>query len=155
MSLFRKMKVSQRDNALSMTETERQVALETAKMDRYDIWEFLNGDNLMLIEGEMEELEKVACKEIIEALILYGRRAKQKGIDEEIAFLQRIAGFDKYENPASRIVSGIDFPEIELRAMPENDLREWLIEYILLLTKAKRKTRESNSIRYYGGLFFS
>ena len=144
MSLFRKMKLAQKPNALSMNECQQKKIMEEAKMDRYDILGFLSGENVQLIDGETEEIENCQYSEIYEGLKLYHRQIKKSGPGDYITFLQKQSAFNPFESEPSRLVAGLGANLSKIRRMPEKVLRQWLIEYIHCLAVGKRKTEGSN-----------
>lgn len=153
MSLFRRMKVSQRPDALSMSEAERKAAIANAKMDRHDILEFLSGENVQLIDGEPEEIEACRYSEIYEALKLYHKQIKGKGPDKYITQLQREGGFDPYENEAAKLVAGLGADLSKIRRIPEKALKEWLISYLHCLAEGQWKAeRKVTSHQQHGGI---
>jgi hypothetical protein len=152
-SLFRRMKVSQRPDALSMSEAERKAAIANAKMDRHDILEFLSGENVQLIDGEPEEIEACRYSEIYEALKLYHKQIKGKGPDKYITQLQREGGFDPYENEAAKLVAGLGADLSKIRRIPEKALKEWLISYLHCLAEGQWKAeRKATSHQQHGGI---
>lgn len=152
-SLFRRMKVSQRPDALSMSEAERKAAIANAKMDRHDILEFLSGENVQLIDGEPEEIEACRYSEIYEALKLYHKQIKGKGPDKYITQLQREGGFDPYENEAAKLVAGLGADLSKIRRIPEKALKEWLISYLHCLAEGQWKAeRKVTSHQQHGGI---
>lgn len=143
MSLFRQMKVAQRVVVLS--EAERKAAVQEVKMDRFDIVDFLNGQNLLLITSEIEELEECDYGEIIAGLELYHHQVREQGhINEDVKFLQRESKFDAFENAVSELVAGYEVQLSKIRKMPGETLRQWIIKYIEQLARARRKTEKSN-----------
>ncbi len=143
MNLFKRFKASQRPDAVSMSESEHETAIANATMDRYDILDFLNGENVQLIDGETEELEACAYEEIIAGLELYRQQVQEHGQNDYIKSLQRESKFDAFESAASQLVAGFDISLSKIKSMPENVLRQWLIRYIEQLARAKRKTEKS------------
>lgn len=151
-SLFRRMKVSQRPDALSMSEAERKAAIANAKMDRHDILEFLSGENVQLIDGEPEEIEACRYSEIYEALKLYHKQIKGKGPDKYITQLQREGGFDPYENEAAKLVAGLGADLSKIRRIPEKALKEWLISYLHCLAEGQWKAERKVTSHFHGGI---
>jgi hypothetical protein len=144
-SLFRRMKLAQLPNALSMTKDQRKTAMKETKMDKFDVLGFLNGCNIFLIEGELEEIESCDYGEILAGLELHQQQVREQGhIDEDVKFLQRESKFDAFENPASQLVGGYEADLSKIRRMPEKALRQWLIKYIEQLARARRKIEKSN-----------
>lgn len=151
MGLFRKYKISQRPDALIMSEAEARCAMNEAKVDRHDILDFLNGENVLLIERESEELEVCDYSEILAGLELYQQQVKEQGgIDEYIKLLQREGRFDAFENAASRLVAGFDVNISEVKRMPEETLRQWLIDYIHCLAEGKWKAERKVTSHFHG-----
>ena len=153
MSLFRKMKAAQRPNAASMTEAERKVAIKEATMNRYDVLDFLNGENVQLIDSEPWEIETCDYSEIYEGLKLYHRQIKKSGPDDYITFLQKQSAFNPFESEPAKLVGGLGADISKIRRMPKKALKEWLIGYIHCLAVGKRKTEKSvMSVRQHRGI---
>jgi hypothetical protein len=106
--------------------------------------DFLNGQNLLLITSEIEELEECDYREILAGLELHQQQVREQGhIDEDVKFLQRESKFDAFENPASQLVGGYEADLSKIKRMPEEELRQWLIKYIEQLARAKRRIEKS------------
>ena len=142
-NLFRRNKVAQHPDYPSLAEVEVKRLEETAIMDRHDICDFLNGNDLMLAESCIEEIEKADFVEILEGILLHAKDLLDKRVKERVSALQRIGNFNKFENPASELAAGFNVSESRIRAIPEEALREWLIGYIELMAGAYREVRKS------------
>ncbi|HYE82184.1 MAG TPA: hypothetical protein VEG39_08460 [Clostridia bacterium] len=150
-SLFRGYKISKMPGILSMNNAE--IRNLEVKMDREDILEFLNGRELYIMECNIDEIEKIDISEIVEALFLYHEQIKEYGLDDYIEFLQREGRFSAFENEAARIVAGLECDPSKIRDMPENILRTWIIEYLEMLTRERRKNERSVISRHrHGGI---
>lgn len=110
-------------------------------MDRFDIDVMLDGFNVLSLD--VEELEKIDISEIIEGLTLHYERLQRRGLDDYVKFLQREGKFNAFENEASKLVSGYECDLSMIRDMPEDILRTWLIEYLKMLSREKRKNEKS------------
>jgi len=120
-------------------------------MDRFDIDEMLNGFNVLSLD--VKALERVDTSEIIEGLLLHYERLRQHGKDEYIEFLQREGWFNAFENAAAELVAGIGIDTQRIYKMPEKDLRTWIINYLEMLSRERRKTEKSTIFKgYHGGL---
>jgi len=110
-------------------------------MDRYDIADLLNGENLLSLD--VVGLERVDISEITEGLLLHYEQLRQHGKDEYIEFLQREGRFNVFENEAAGLVAGYEIDPLKIRSIPENTLRAWLTKYIRMLSKGRRENERS------------
>lgn len=110
-------------------------------MDRFDIDVMLDGFNVLSLD--VEGLEKIDISEIKEGLVLHYERLQKRGLDDYVKFLQRQGNFNASENEASKLVSGYECDLSKIRDMPEDTLRTWIIEYLKMLSRERRKNEKS------------
>jgi hypothetical protein len=110
-------------------------------MDRYDILGMLNGENILSLDTE--GIEKVEFQEIIEGMMLHYEQVKKHGKDSYIVSLQREGGFSAFENDAAGLVAGFEIDTLKIRRMPEKTLRLWIIGYLEMLSRERRKAEKT------------
>lgn len=110
-------------------------------MDRNDIAGMLAGENILSLDTE--GLEKVDIQEIVEGLLLHHEQIRQHGQDEYIEQLQSSGRFNAFENEVAGLVVGFEIYPLKIRRMPENILRPWIIKYLEMLSRERRKAERS------------
>lgn len=120
-------------------------------MDRFDVCEMLKGQNILWLD--VEGLEKVDIQEIVEGLLLHYEQIKEHGGDEYIDLLQREGRFSAFENDAAGLVAGFEINPLKIRQMPEKTLRTWIIGYLEMLSRERRKVEKSTVfVNRHGGI---
>jgi hypothetical protein len=120
-------------------------------LDRCDICDMLNGHNILSLDTD--ELEKVDIQEIIGGLLLHHEQIRKHGRDEYIEKLQHAGGFSSFKDELSGLVSGFDTDPLKIHKMPEKALRTWIINYLEMLSRERRKAEKTTVFKGYHGGF--
>jgi hypothetical protein len=120
-------------------------------VDRYELADMLSGTNILSLDTEA--LEAVKIQEIVEGLLLHHEQIKQDGKDPYIVTLQREGRFSAFENEAAGLVAGFGIDPQRIQKMPEHTLRTWIVEYLGMLSRERRKAEKTTVFKGYHGGF--